>query len=426
MKLIYRITLRIAALLTLVLLLWGSFFYFAIIDEINDETDDVLEDYAEQIILRTLRGEDLPKQSSGSNNQFFLQKVSSDYLLSHPAISYADSMVYIKEKRELEPARIYTTVFQNQAGEYHILQVFTPTIEKNDLIESILFWTVFLYGSLLLSIVLLLAFVFYRSMLPLYKLLRWIDVYRVGVNNEPLNNETNISEFKKLNEAVIRYAHRNESFFEQQKQFIGNASHEMQTPVAICRNRLEMLMEEGELNQHQTEELGKTYQTLEQMSRLTKSLLLLSRIDNGQYSEQQHICMNSVLCKALPDYEEVFGASKSLRVRFSETANFCLEANESLMSILCTNLLKNAFIHCEEGGEVSVDCYVDGILFKNTGTSALDGTRIFQRFYQGSKKEGSTGLGLAIAQSICRIEGLSLTYSYEQSMHCFRIKTIGE
>lgn len=120
-------------------------------------------------------------------------------------------------------------------------------------------WMIFLYIALLLTIIVINVWVFYRNMRPLYVLLHWLDQYRIGKVNEPLQNNTRVSEFRKLNEAAVRYAERSEQMFEQQKQFIGNASHEMQTPLAICRNRLEMLMEDENLSESQLEELMKTH-----------------------------------------------------------------------------------------------------------------------------------------------------------------------
>ena len=104
-------------------------------------------------------------------------------------------------------------------------------------------------------------------MRPLYVLLHWLDGYQTGKRNKPLSNDTQITEFRKLNEAAIRYVERTEQMFEQQKQFIGNAAHEIQTPLAICRNRLEMLMEDDSLSEKQLEELMKTHQTLEYITK---------------------------------------------------------------------------------------------------------------------------------------------------------------
>lgn len=160
----------------------------------------------------------------------------------------------------------------------------TPTIEKDDLQEAILWWIVYLYLFLLLTILLVNVLVLHRTLRPLYALLRWFDSYTVGGKNAPLVNDTKVIEFRRLNEAANRYAERAESLFERQKQFIGNASHEMQTPLAICRNRLEMLVDDGSaLTEAQLGEILKVQGTLDYLVRLNRSLLLLSKIENGQF-----------------------------------------------------------------------------------------------------------------------------------------------
>ena len=233
MKLFYRVLLRLSVGIILILTGWAVYFYIAIIDEINDEVDDSLEDYSELIIIRSLAGEELPSKNSGSNNQYFLTEIDEEYANQHENISYKDSMIYIPEKRETEPARILTTIFKNEEDTYYKLTVSTPTIEKEDLRGAMLHLIIYLYIVLLLTIILINIWVFRKSMKPLYILLHWMDNYRLGKKNTPLQNQTSITEFRKLNEAAIRYATRSEEMFEQQKQFIGNASHEIQTPLAI-------------------------------------------------------------------------------------------------------------------------------------------------------------------------------------------------
>ena len=304
MKLIYRIVIRISLLLILVLGVWAVFFYMAMMDEVNDEVDDSLEDYSEVIIIRTLAGEELPSQNTGSNNQYYLREVTEEYADSREDITYKDSMVYIVEKDETEPARILTTIFKDDENRFYELTVSTPSIEKEDLTAAIRNWMIFLYVALLLVIIVVNVWVFQQSMRPLYVLLHWLDGYRIGSKNKPLENDTQITEFRKLNEAAIRNAERSEQLFEQQKQFIGNASHEIQTPLAICRNRLEMMMEDESLSESQLEELMKTHQTLEHITKLNKSLLLLSKIDNGQFTETVELELNELLKQYLDDYKE--------------------------------------------------------------------------------------------------------------------------
>lgn len=421
MKLIYRIVIRISLLLTLVLGVWAVFFYMAMMDEVNDEVDDSLEDYSEIIIIRALAGEELPSQNTGSNNQYYLKEVTEEYADSREGITYKDSMVYIVEKGETEPARILTTIFKDNENRFYELTVSIPSIEKEDLTAAIRDWMIFLYIALLLVIIVVNVWVFQQNMKPLYVLLHWLDDYRIGNKNKPLKNDTQITEFRKLNEAAIRNAERSEQLFEQQKQFIGNASHEIQTPLAICRNRLEMMMEDESLSETQLEELMKTHQTLEYITKLNKSLLLLSKIDNGQFTETVALELNELLKQYMDDYKEVY-AYRDIQTEIVEDGIFRVQMNESLATILITNLLKNAFVHNIDGGRIRIEITPHSFTFRNSGVGQpLDEKRIFERFYQGAKKEGSTGLGLAIVDSICRLQNIGLRYYFENGEHCFEI-----
>lgn len=423
MKLIYYIIFRITLALTLILTVWAVFFYVTMIDEVNDEVDDSLEDYSETIIIRALAGEELPSKNNGSNNQYYLKEITKEYAKSREDIQYKDSMVYIVEKEETEPARILTTIFKDDEDRYYELTVSTPSIEKDDLKSAIQVWIIFLYVALLLCIIIISVWVFYRNMRPLCILLHWLDSYQTGKKNKPLKNDTRITEFRKLNDAATRYVERTEQMFEQQKQFIGNASHEIQTPLAICRNRLEMLMEDDSLSENQLEELMKTHQTLEYITKLNKSLLLLSKIDNGQFTDTKEVDLNVLLRQYLEDYKEVYNY-KNIEVSITEQANFNVTMNESLAIALLTNLLKNAFVHNVDEGHIRIIITKHSITFRNSGEKQpLDETHIFERFYQGHKKEGSTGLGLAITDSICRLQQLNLRYYFEQGEHCFEISS---
>jgi signal transduction histidine kinase len=419
MKLFYRVLIHLLTGIVVVLSGWAVCFYFAIVDEINDEIDDSLEDYSELIIIRSLAGKELPSSDSGSNNQYFLREVSEAYVRTRERIRYQDTMVYIAEKKETEPARILTTIFRNDAGQYYELSVSTPTIEKQDLRESIFYLLIGLFVILLVTILIINIWVFYRSMKPFYVLLHWLGDYRLGQTHKPLYNPTHTSEFQKLNDTVIRFAQHSEEVFQQQKQFIGNASHEIQTPLAVCRNRLEMLMEDETLTEQQLGEIIKTYETLEYVSKLNKSLLLLSKIDNHQYSETSKVCLNDILHSLIPDFEEVY-AFKEVSLSLEENARLCADMNEVLATVLMTNLLKNAFVHNVEDGSIRITINKESICFSNTGTLvALDEKRVFERFYQGNKKEGSTGLGLAIANAVCRQFNLELKYVFKDGMHQF-------
>ena len=259
-------------------------------------------------------------------------------------------------------------------------------------------------------------------MQPLYRLLDWFRHYRVGQKNEPLPNRNTITEFRTLYDAANLYAARNEQLFEQQKRFIGNASHELQTPLAICRNRLEMLMEDEGITERQLEELAKTHQTLEHITKLNKSLLLLSKIENEQFADVRPVCFNHIVRRYLDDYCEVY-EYRDIAVSVREEARLTFVLNETLAVTLVTNLLKNAFVHNTDGGRLVITLTADTFCISNTGVRhPLDRTKIFERFYKGSKQEGSTGLGLSIVAGICKLSGLEVHYEYRDEMHHFSIR----
>lgn len=421
MKLFSQVQANLLVGVLVVLTGWAFFFYMGIMEEINDEVDDSLEDYSELIIIRSLAGQELPSNDNGTNNQYFLRKVSEMYAASRPGIAYCDSMIYIEEKKETEPARILTTLFKDKHGQYYELSVYTPTIEKADLMESLFYLLVVLFASLLVVILLVNVWVFRRCMKPFYVLSDWLDNYRLGAGKKLLENPTNITEFRKMNEAVTRFAFHSEEMFEQQKQFIGNASHEIQTPLAVCLNRLEMLLEDDTLTETQMEDIVKTYQTLEYVSKLNKSLLLLSKIDNHQFAEATDIDLNDILHRYVDDYREVF-AYRHIRTEIQEAGRLVIKMNDVLATVLVTNLLKNAFVHNKDGGMIEIILSSNTLLIRNTGTGeVLDGNRIFERFYQGKKREGSTGLGLSIVQAICRQYGLKIQYTHQEEWHQFEV-----
>ena len=192
MKLIYRILIRLSLALLAVLTVWTVFFYFTMIDEINDEVDDALEDYSETIIIRSLAGKELPSKNDGSNNSYSIRPITREEARQYPAIEYYDADIYIKEKEETEPARVLRTIFADKDDNYFLLEVSTPSFEKEDLREAVANWILFLYIVLLVTLLTVCIWVFYRSLRPLYALLNWLDSYLPGKQHGPVPNDTRI------------------------------------------------------------------------------------------------------------------------------------------------------------------------------------------------------------------------------------------
>lgn len=421
MKLIYRVVLRLSLFLLPLLALWAALFYFTMVDEINDEADDALDNYSELIIMRMLSGNDLPQNGDGSNNSYLIVPVEKAYADARSHVRYYDAEVYIPEKHETEPARILSTIFRDDEGQYYELRVATPTFEKDDLLTTVLGWSVFLYVILLITVVGLTAWVFHRSMRPLYALLNWLDSYKPGAVVGPVPCDTDITEFRRLSAAAQAAVDRSEEMFEQQKQFIGNASHELQTPLAVLGARMDWMLDNTELSEEQMGEILQMKDTLGRIVRLNKTLLLLTKIDNNQFPESTDVDIAAMLREQKEVYDEMF-EERDIQCSMELPETFIVRMNEALASVLVTNLLCNAYRHSAHGARVDVAIRGRLLTVVNDGDAPLDGEHIFERFYQGSKREGSTGLGLALVKAVADYYGLRVKYDFVDGRHMFSVE----
>lgn len=400
---------------------WGVIFYYLMIDEINDETDDTLEDYSEYIINRIRSGEKLPESDNGTSSSYYLTKVSEGYAREHPRPRFLEQEVYIYSRKDAEQARIMKQVFLDRDGRYYELTVMIPTFDKDDLRETFLVWIVILYLGLLLSILIVTAVVLRRSLRPLYALLSWLDRFSLDREVPPLNLDTEIVEFRKLADSLVKSARRNVEMYEQQRMFIGHASHELQTPIAVAINRLELCAEDPQLTESQLEQLLKTRRALEDAAKLNKTLLLLSKIENRQFTESERVSVNETLHSLIEDFTEIYG-HREIEVHLSEESHLWVRMNRMLLSVLLGNLLKNAFVHNRQGGDIRVEVSSNRVMVSNTSDSGeLDSRCIFRRFYQKQHREGSTGLGLSLVDSIAKMYGIEVEYRYVEGRHLFQV-----
>lgn len=421
MKLIQKIALRLSMVLIPVIALWAMIFYFVTVEEINDEVDDLLRSYSEQLIAKKLANQELPVADIIAGMHYSISQVTEEYADSHPRTKYYDSDLYINETDEDEPARFLKTFFYDAEGRYFELIAAIPTFEKEDLIEAILWWIAALYLILLVTVIVITLAVFQKSIRPLYEILDWLNAYTPGKTQDKLAADTDIYEFRQLEQAVTEATDRSNEAYEKQKQFIGNASHELQTPLAVLGGRIDWMLDNDSLGEENIGELVKMKREVVHISRLNKTLLLLTKIDNGQFPDVMDVNLSSIVQSQKEMYEEIFSRKNihcSLEMQDSPVV---VRMNETLATILVTNLIKNAFMHSPEGGIVTIALDGNGLVVENSGEAPLDRERIFDRFYQGAKKEGSTGLGLALAKTIADKNGMQFSYSFADGRHRFRI-----
>ena len=421
MKLLSYTYRKLALLRFLLMAVWGVLFYYAIIDEVVDETDDTLENYGEILMESALHDPSI-LETEGSLMSFYKFTPISEEEGRHYRQVFYDATVYIELEDEDEPVRVMCTAFRMPDGQYYELKLMISILERDDMVEAMLWYLGALFLLFLICTSIGIQLVLKGVFRPLHRLLDWLHCIQPGKEVPPLDNPTKIREFRQLSDAALDMGNRSYKAYEEQKQFIENASHELQTPLAIVRGKVELLAESEGMTEQQMEQLDEIYATLGRAVKLNKSLLLLSRIENGQYTEMEDVSVDEILDELLPDLMDIYEHKQVRLIRKREEQPFIIRCNHSLAQILVSNLVKNSLLHNREGGELQVLTTPTSLVIKNTGDVPLDGEKLFRRFYHGMDgKKDSTGLGLAIARSIALSSSLKLTYEWQNGMHTFRL-----
>lgn len=421
MKLLSYTYRKLALLLFLLMAVWGVLFYYAIIDEVVDETDDTLENYGEILMESALHDPSI-LETEGSLMSFYKFTPISEEEGRHYRQVFYDATVYIELEDEDEPVRVMCTAFRMPDGQYYELKLMISILERDDMVEAMLWYLGALFLLFLICTSIGIQLVLKGVFRPLHRLLDWLHCIQPGKEVPPLDNPTKIREFRQLSDAALDMGNRSYKAYEEQKQFIENASHELQTPLAIVRGKVELLAESEGMTEQQMEQLDEIYATLGRAVKLNKSLLLLSRIENGQYTEMEDVSVDEILDELLPDLMDIYEHKQVRLIRKREEQPFIIRCNHSLAQILVSNLVKNSLLHNREGGELQVLTTPTSLVIKNTDDVPLDGEKLFRRFYHGMDgKKDSTGLGLAIARSIALSSSLKLTYEWQDGMHTFRL-----
>lgn len=415
MRLLDRSMLHLSLTLLFVLAGWAVAFYFIVRDAVQDSIDEGLEDQVEMIRHRLKEDSTLMEVRDLGLHGFALMPADG-----RSKAEYRDTMLFVPSEGEVESVRLITKSFRYGDG-YVRLQVYTSTVEEDELVERILIALMILYFTLLLAILVVNTVVLRRVWRPFHAVLRELKTFRLGVGKRLTDVPTTVSEFRDLKNAADALVKHATEAYTQQRSFTENAAHELQTPLAIAINKLELLAEQQGGEEERMATLGEVIALLERLTRLNRSLLLLARIENKQFPDERLITLGPLLTQVLKEFGDL-AAYRNVRLEERIIGAFELSMDPGLARALVTNLVKNAVVHNVPGGSVHAELDANGLTIRNTGVERpLDPVRIFARFHKETTSAGGTGLGLAIAKAIAGAYGLRLTYSYDGT-HVMRMQ----
>lgn len=208
------------------------------------------------------------------------------------------------------------------------------------------------------------------------------------------------------------------------KDFVGNVSHELKTPVATISGFAETLMAEGNDSENIKEFSAIIYDEAQHLSKLISRLLELSRLESGKFKLQyEDVILNSVINSSINNIKKHYSHSyPNIRVEMMNN-DITVKGNYELISQVLINLLENAINYSTEGEEIVIKVIENDTEVKVMVTDKGEGIpnnelpRIFERFYRvdraRSRKTGGTGLGLSIVKHLVENHGGTVGVSSE-------------
>ncbi len=256
---------------------------------------------------------------------------------------------------------------------------------------------------------------------PFYRALSGLKHFDLHEGERVSFQRSEIEEFNTLNVELSKLTDKVARDYRNLREFTENMSHETQTPLAIIRSKLELLVQSEKLDPEQLAHIRSSLDSVNRLSKMNKSLILLTRIENDQYNVSQPLNL-STLIRIQLDKFDLFISSRNLKVVTEMDEDVTLDINANLADILLSNLISNAIKYNRNEGELRIKLDKNKLEISNSGyplTIADD--QIFERFKKGDQPD-SVGLGLAIVKKVCDHINCEIHYTYREQMHVFTIE----
>jgi len=401
---------------SLILFLIGGIFFYIQLREILDEefTEDLYK--KKELVLQYINDSSKIPQSSN----LIGDKISVTAGTQQINEELKDTLIFDPVEKEYLQYR--QLIFHVKAGNnINIVTISKPLFESEDLIDGIIRWFIIVSVIMLILLFFLTRLLSKKMWTPFYGTLNLLQNFDINKNEAVLFSSVKISEFKMLNDEIQKMTEKIRRDYQSLKEFTENASHEIQTPLAIIRSKIELMIQSENLLPEQLNSLKDIYETTHRLSKLNQSLLLLAKIENRQFPETQNIELTKLIEGKLSQFEEMI-VYKSITVEKKFTNTSELKINAYLADILFSNIILNAIKHSEQCGKLSIELNRNSVIVTNSGApTEIPPEKLFQRFQKGNLSSDSTGLGLSIVKQICMTYNFRIQYFYHEGNHVISI-----
>ena len=417
MKLTNKFTLWYFAIMLVVLLIGGAIVYYEIQWKIS-KVEVVRHQRLNDLIAQQIRtGGDF--SGSPTRKRAAIDEIPAGNM-PKGANSYYTRGVGWNPEFQANEYRLVVTSFYAVNGKYYRITTYSYIPSFYQLLPGVVDSFKWILLVLLVLVAISSKLIPKYILSPLSRTLKVIQYFDLKQRKPIRLPETRTSEFKELNIFLKKMTDKALEDYQSLKEFAENASHELQTPTAIIRGKLELLME-SDIQDDQAILIAEMHNALEKLSRIHSSLTLLTKLENKEYVTEIPVCLSELTRETLVSFDELI-QMKSLTLKCHIEDNVYIHLHSSLADLLLTNLVSNAIRHNIPGGTIRVSLTKTGLVIANSGlTPQVPVTELFERFKKGDPASDSIGIGLAIVRQICELMNFNIIYEYAASQHTIAI-----
>jgi signal transduction histidine kinase len=320
--------------------------------------------------------------------------------------------------------RLTVTSYYNIKGIYYSISSYNYITKANEILMGLLSSFIWIFSILFILTAVTAGFVSRLILAPFNRTLKKIQRFNLKQKQRLSLPAPNAKELKELNTFLNSMTDKALDDYRALKEFTENASHELQTPLAILRSKLELLTESylhGKDVDTVMSLISDMQNAIEKLSRINSSLTLLAKMENNEYDTKRTISLSGLLKESLNSFSELL-EMKSISLSTQISQGIAIQLHPSLADILLGNLLSNAIRHNIPQGNIEVKLTKDRLVIRNTGLPPeVPTSELFRRFKKGDRKSDSIGIGLAIVKQICELNHFTILYDFAEGWHNVQI-----
>ncbi len=388
-------------------------YYYLTLEVISNQADESLKEDKSYIIEQLDESDEIIDMFLNLSDDYHLRETTVDKAVTD---QFSTIMLYDNREQEEEPYRqLYTSI--NKNGEFYELTIRKSLVEYNSLVYTIIVIGIVFLGFLTLSFALINSQLAGKIWKPFYEALNKLKDYKVETNEVLLFNHSSIEEFQELNSVISAMTSRIQRDFTHQKQFSDNVAHEIQTPLAVINANMDILIQNENLGERELEVIQSITDSSLKLSRINKSLLLLSKIENNRFQEKVKVDLKLLVTNYLKVFDDQL-KENDIKVVNELERSFYIEIHSVLAEVLISNLLQNAIRHNIKKGVINISFDENTFEIANTGRKTkMAPHKLMEKFVKSPNQPDSTGLGLSIVKQICEKYDISLNYRIEGNIH---------